>query len=654
MSALAAPMRPALADAGLVAWIAAGCVNAAVIAGGWQEPAAGASLRAAHHFYDAAYSFGLGALWWCGLAAWQRWAGRRYRSLAPAALAVLWGALALALLPGDLSGLAEKLPDVGRARWRLAVLVDGAVVLALVLSLVPRMGRRTRFVWAGAGLALLVGNHLVLENDYEGLHAFGGLVAGALLTRGLAPFAAEIAGRLVRPARIGMLALAGLPAVAAAALPPSARTWTALTDTASSPAVTLVVLFRSLVAEARGAQRAAGEWYRSRAGRPDVAPSSPPLLGHDPVVLLLTIEALRADVLATDKHEARLPNLTALARMGVHFTQARTTAPQTLVSMAGLFASRYYSQLYWTTKSGWSTDRVFPHEDRTPRFPELLARAGVRTVLVASQVELLEEYGAARGFTEVNNVRMSAGHVPTARELGAPIVARLLAHEGGPLFLYTHFMDSHSPYKGVAKRGKPFDRYLRALARVDAQIGKIWAALRERGLEGRTVLMVTGDHGEAFGEHGRKFHATTLYEELVRVPLVVVCPGLAPRKVGEPVSLVDIAPTVLDLFGRPTPGLFMGQSLVPFLRGQDPRLARPIALESGRHLQALVLRDGTKLIRNRKKLTEEIYDLSRDPAESRNLIDSLGPEGKRKMGLLAAFFAAHAYKRPGYEAPYRR
>ena len=128
--------------------------------------------------------------------------------------------------------------------------------------------------------------------------------------------------------------------------------------------------------------------------------------------------------------------------------------------------------------------------------------------------------------------------------------------------------------------------------------------------------------------------------------------NLPPRVVDEPVSLVDIGPTVLDLFGAETPASFMGQSLVPFLRGESPTLTRPILAET-RMKRALVLRDGTKVMVDDRSRTLEVYDLAVDPGETQSLADDpahLFPS----LSLLRRFLAAHTLRREGYVTPYRR
>jgi arylsulfatase A-like enzyme len=130
-------------------------------------------------------------------------------------------------------------------------------------------------------------------------------------------------------------------------------------------------------------------------------------------------------------------------------------------------------------------------------------------------------------------------------------------------------------------------------------------------------------------------------------------PGLKPRKITTPVSLMDIGPTLLDLMGQETPAHMMGQSLVPFLRGEKPTLTRPIIAE-GRLKQSMVTPDNFKVLFDQRSGTKEIYDLTKDPKELKNLYDELGPEGEARIATLRAFFEVHKIRRKGYKIPYRR
>ena len=137
----------------------------------------------------------------------------------------------------------------------------------------------------------------------------------------------------------------------------------------------------------------------------------------------------------------------------------------------------------------------------------------------------------------------------------------------------------------------------------------------------------------------RPHHGTSIYEVLVRVPLIIRVSGVLPGQVDQPVTQLDIAPTLLDLMGVATPGEYVGQSLVPFLRGQSPQLRRPIAADQ-RVVRALYA-GRYKVMHYQKVGAVELYDLDQDPTESNNLFGQLGGEDDQMFQALRGFFAVH-------------
>ena len=220
---------------------------------------------------------------------------------------------------------------------------------------------------------------------------------------------------------------------------------------------------------------------------------------------------------------------------------------------------------------------------------------------------------------------------------------------------YAHILEPYAPYNRAGKHGTAYERYLREVALVDAEIARLKTFLEDNGLAERTLLILSADHGEAFGEHGMTCHARSLYDELLRVPLLFHHHALRPRRIDENVGLIDLGATIFDLMGVPTPGHFMGQSLVPFLRGQDVKLDRPIAADSGWRMQSILFEDGTKAIVDLQRQTQEVYDLGTDPGETHNLVDDPDSHADEYLDRLHLFFEAHTLQRPGgYTPPARR
>jgi arylsulfatase A-like enzyme len=252
----------------------------------------------------------------------------------------------------------------------------------------------------------------------------------------------------------------------------------------------------------------------------------------------------------------------------------------------------------------------------------------------------------------------------------------LRARHDGRFFLWLHYLDAHAPYDGVtrsfrdellagggvttrlprmaqmrageirpdgAARGVLRAAYAAAVRSVDEQIGRVAELLDESGLAARTLLVVTADHGEELWDHGAVEHGHTLYDELIRVPLVVRCPGCAARgaSVDVPVATAALAPSVLELLGvdpgtgADTPGLRAARGFAPLLRG-EPWLAQPIVSEN------LLFAEDRVAIRTARHTyvvwpngKEEVYDRARDPRELHDLA-ARGALLRRQRALLAA------------------
>lgn len=192
-------------------------------------------------------------------------------------------------------------------------------------------------------------------------------------------------------------------------------------------------------------------------------------------------------------------------------------------------------------------------------------------------------------------------------------------------------------------------RYAQEVEYADRQIGGLLDALRSRGLLDNTLIVVLSDHGEGLGYHNHVGHIHQVYDTLLRVPLVVVWPGVVPegKRIGDVVSLIDVFPTVAELLGLEAPAPASGRSLLPLLRGQPmtPRavLAATYRPEAFTDKQAIVS-DGFKYIHSwsPEREWEELYDLEGDPDELTDLITSRGEVAERLRAELADRLAASA------------
>jgi arylsulfatase A-like enzyme len=313
-------------------------------------------------------------------------------------------------------------------------------------------------------------------------------------------------------------------------------------------------------------------------------------------VVLVTLDATRADALSCyGGRLADTPNLDAIARESVRFDQAITTAPYTGPSHASILTGLYPPQ---------HGLRDFLHQrmrDDVATLPELLRERGFRTAAFVSTYVLDRRFGLDRGFDVYSGdfwqkatpdgrprpVQGSASFERPARETVDEAIAWIArAPASQPFFLWLHLFDAHAPYDPppAARRAwpdhaeaTPLERqrrlYYDEVRSMDAELARLFDALRAAGRYGRAIVVVTADHGELLGYHdGRPIetHSTQLVEATLRVPLLVRAPGrVEPGNVTKQVRVIDVPPTVLDALGIAVPPEMAGKSLLPAAWGRD-------------------------------------------------------------------------------------
>lgn len=628
----AGEVRPVLGlpAATILAWAGLAAINAGFIT---RLPDTETG-RALHHLYDAGHMLFVGAV--TAVAA-SLLAGRK--RLGYALAIVVAGAVAVLFVRTDVIGfILSKISPTYAEAGALAFAGLAATGPATAFAISRWLGRGwLRVLPVAAGLGLHVLQNVVLTADYRGIHTFTTIVAASVVAGGL------VSARRPRFASSPRLRFA--PALLLAAAAPSVFFQPSNVVRQELGRVEGTVLVLPLGRYGWGTTNTKAivppeqaEWFEPRDHAAPIMPSKPSLLRDDAIMIVIGVDSMRADIFERKDNERRLPNLFALARESVWFKLARSPGSRTLTTWSAIFTGKYYSGLRW----GGGGNHLAITPDRSIRFPEILGNAGVTTSTFTAYTALNRK-GLTRNFTDGEAVPRREGQTfGLSPECTDQMIARLRRHGRGRLFLFAHWMDPHFPYDSVVNDGAPRERFMKEVEQVDASIGRLREALVELGIAERTVLVVAGDHGEGFGQHGTRYHSVNLYEELIRVPLFVHVPGVTPREVLEPITLVDLGPTILDLFGQPTPGTFLGQSLVPFLRGESPRLTRPIAAEweGG---QALVY-GKWKAINEHKKGRLELYDLETDPRETRNLADEPGDEGENVLALAKLFFEAHALR----------
>jgi arylsulfatase A-like enzyme len=384
-----------------------------------------------------------------------------------------------------------------------------------------------------------------------------------------------------------------------------------------------------------------------------------------PNVVLVLVDTLRADRLGAYGDQRGLtPFLDELSSRGTVFTNAYAPSSWTIPSVASLFTSRYPSQHNATNfKAVLSDDEV--------TLAEKLAARDYRSGGVSANFLIAPQAGFAQGFQDWQVLVPASGlkvRGDQVRAAGLAWVDRAVRPQAPrPLLLYLQYMEPHSPYEPPAlhaARWQPADAtaeqvkqandkmnavrfndispaeatlleslYDAEVAAADDELRLMFEALERRGVLNNAVVIITADHGEEFREHGAELgHGTSLFEPVVRIPLIVVAPGSGGGPpVSDLVSLTDVAPTILDLVGAEPEPRFEGRSLVPLLTRQTgwrawfggaAPVARDVVLElpptgskfDVRRQQAGLVHGREKLLVDRKGGTQ-LFDLDTDPGE---------------------------------------
>jgi arylsulfatase A-like enzyme len=316
------------------------------------------------------------------------------------------------------------------------------------------------------------------------------------------------------------------------------------------------------------------------------------------------------------------PELDRNAAEGIVFEETYAAVPLTLPSHASMFTGIYPPRLGVRDNAG------APLSNEFTTLAEVLRARGLRTAAFVASAVLAPDRGMDQGFDVYSGggpTRCSG--VPAARRRGAEVVDEamswLVRHDSEPFFAWIHLFDAHHPYDLPAEYTDRYpDPYVAAVAYEDAQIARVLDYLKTRGLLDSTLIVVTGDHGESLGGHGEESHGIFVYQEALRVPFMVKGPGVSPRRVTAVARLVDVMPTILDLFDVPTRGLD-GVSLahVGTTPGSDPHLEVYSESMYPRRFGWAPLRS---LRADRYKVIDapraELYDLANDPAEERNVL----------------------------------
>lgn len=404
--------------------------------------------------------------------------------------------------------------------------------------------------------------------------------------------------------------------------------------------------------------------------RSQAVPHSPP---H---VLLVTIDTLRADHLSAYGYERPTsPNLDRLASKGALFEVAYAPVPSTTPSHATLFTSRYPLG-HGVVRNG------IPLGEELPTLPMMLTEKGYRTAAFVSSFPVSREFGLARGFAHFDDLfdgptsiarrrwngrQVDGGFDRLAEDtVDAAIAWWTSQPDGGPRFVWVHLFDPHAPYRAPPPYGDAFrresptrvekriDAYDGEILYADAQLGRLVDGLSGDAGPRGLLTIVTADHGEAFGERGWGGHGRSVFDEEVRIPLVVQWPGVvrAGARVSAVAHLVDVLPTVAAATGLDARDRsFGGADLLPSIAGEradDPQravyLQRPY-FEDRRRARRRgmvgfyfgVRRGSWKYIEALEQERRSLFDLAVDAGERSDLAAEHTERATEMSSLIAAW-----------------
>ncbi len=398
--------------------------------------------------------------------------------------------------------------------------------------------------------------------------------------------------------------------------------------------------------------------------------------GNGNNVIILMVDTLRADRLGLYGYSRDTsPNLDRFAREGTTFLSNQSQASRTGPSVASLFTSLHVrSHGVVNPLEQWDGKGVLDPARLT--MAEILNKEGYSCRAVVSNPNVYGRYGFDQGFDK---------YIPVPMQTDAGLInsqaikwLRELKEKEEPFFLYLHYMEPHSPYnpprpargrfsdpgyRGAitgehlqldailrgemtadeADRRRISDLYDEEVYSWDREFGMLLGFLESQGLLENTVVAVTADHGEEFFDHGGLLHGYTLYGEQLRVPLVIRAPGVAKGSVKAVTRNIDVLPTMLDLLGlEQAPGT-QGNSLVPMMKGgkaeDHPVFAeaqmRAVKTVRSRSFQSM----GWKYVETvvPQGRPPELYDLTADPGEQTNVLDSRSDVATKIRRQMKAF-----------------
>lgn len=372
-------------------------------------------------------------------------------------------------------------------------------------------------------------------------------------------------------------------------------------------------------------------------------------------VVLITIDTLRADHLGCYGYtKIKTPNIDELAADGTRFERAFAVVPVTLPSHSAMLTGTYPML---SGMHDFSVNRLSPTQ---PTMAFAMKRAGYATGAVIASAVLDSRFGLNQGFdfyydhfdfSRLNEANMDEMERPG--NVVADIALDWLGKNAQKkFFLWMHLYDPHFPYTPPEPfkheyAAQPYDG---EIAFADEQVGRVVRYLKEKGIYQNTVIVLAGDHGESLGEHGEKTHGFFIYNATMHVPLIIRVPGsTGGRMVADPVSLVDLMPTVLAAVGVETPAKAQGKSLLARVRGGDGEAGERDRSVYGETFLPRIHFNWSELRSSENAKYHfidapkpELYDLAKDPGELHNLVGEKKAVAEEMRAKLAAMIREYS------------
>ncbi len=398
------------------------------------------------------------------------------------------------------------------------------------------------------------------------------------------------------------------------------------------------------------------------------------------IVILVSVDTLRADHLGLYGYDRPTsPTIDALAEGGVIFEDVTSPSPWTLPAhgsmLTGLYPSRHGLK---------SHEQYLP--SRLPTLGSILSSNGWATAAVVNSHNLGPNFGLDRGFQQYRYVEETADRIEPTTPVTEQAMAWLGESRPQPFFLFIHYYDVHTDYRSLPEYEKTFaepyegiadgttaqlaafrggkitldendarhliNLYDAGIRQMDDELGRLLTFLEKEGLWKETLLVLTSDHGEEFGEHGDYLHGRSQFQEVVRVPLLFAGPSVTgPRKIQTPVSLVDLVPTLLDLVGIEIPGGLDGVSLLSSIEEGESIGERFLFGEADHNnvehdMTRAVRRRDLKLHYNRVTRAHQLFDLGEDPQEHRDVSGERDGVAQEMLAELRRFMEVEGAKAP--------